>query len=158
MKRYPAFDPPEYVDWTVDPDLLRIYIERTREDPARREAIMALSVDQLREIYANLLRTRLHDIGLKRWVKQGVISKAWFGTGEEAATVGPVSALTPGRDVVMPMIRNAGACLMMGMSVSDLFRAYLRRRTRLPRGVIFMLDGRSSGCFNPSATWGRTSL
>jgi hypothetical protein len=26
-------------------------------------------------------------------VRQGVISKAWLGTGEEAATVGPVHAL-----------------------------------------------------------------
>ncbi len=134
MKRYPAYDPPEYVDWTIDPDLLRLYIERTREDPDRREAINALSDQQLLEIYQNLLLNRLHDIGLKRWVKQGVISKAWLGTGEEATTVGPVTALKQGRDVVMPMIRNTGACFMMGMPMADLFRAYLATSDSPSRG------------------------
>ncbi len=67
----------------------------------------------------------MHDIMLKRWVKQGVISKAWLGTGEEATTVGPVHALDRTRDVVAPMIRNAGACREMGMSVADMLRGYL---------------------------------
>ncbi len=134
MKRYPAYDPPEYVDWTVDPDLLRNYIELTRQDPDRRDAINALTRDQLLDIYRNLLLTRLHDVGLKRWVKQGVISKAWLGTGEEAATVGPVTALKAGRDVVMPMIRNTGACFMMGMPMADLFRAYLATADSPSRG------------------------
>ena len=49
--------------------------------------------DDLLGLYRDLLRTRLHDIGLKRWVKTGVISKAWLGTGEEAVTVGSVAAL-----------------------------------------------------------------
>src|SRR5438034_8396125 len=46
----------------------------------------------------------------KRWVRTGVISKAWLGTGEEATTVGPVHALDRAHDVVAPMIRNAAAC------------------------------------------------
>ena len=54
-----------------------------------REAELAL--------YRGMLRTRLHDTMLKRWVKQGIISKAWLGTGEEAATVGPVHALDRGQ-------------------------------------------------------------
>src|SRR4029077_8901567 len=68
---------------------------------------------------------RLHDIQLKRWVRTGVISKAWLGTGEEAVTVGPVHALERGRDVVAPMIRNAAACCELGMPVADMLRAYL---------------------------------
>ena len=44
-------------------------------------------------LYEGLVRNRLHDIALKRWVKQGVISKAWLGAGEEATTVGPTHAL-----------------------------------------------------------------
>lgn len=56
---------------------------------------------------------------------QGVISKAWLGTGEEAVTVGSVTALNPSTDVLSPMIRNAGACFMMGMPIADLFRSYL---------------------------------
>jgi TPP-dependent pyruvate/acetoin dehydrogenase alpha subunit len=62
---------------------------------------------------------------LKRWVRTGVISKAWLGTGEEAMTVGPVHALDRDRDIVAPMIRNAGACAEMGMPIADNLRTYL---------------------------------
>lgn len=71
------------------------------------------------------MRTRLQDITLKRWAKTGVLSKAWLGTGEEATTVGPVHALDRSRDIVAPMIRNAGACAEMGMPIADGFRACL---------------------------------
>jgi TPP-dependent pyruvate/acetoin dehydrogenase alpha subunit len=83
-------------------------------------------------IYEGLIRNRLHDVALKRWVKQGVISKAWLGTGEEATTIGPVHALKrpamandPSADFVAPMIRNAGACHEMGMPIADMLRGYL---------------------------------
>jgi TPP-dependent pyruvate/acetoin dehydrogenase alpha subunit len=85
----------------------------------------ALSTGERLDLYRGMLRTRLHDVALKRWVMQGVISKAWLGTGEEAATVGPVHALNRDVDVVGPMIRNAGACCEMGMSVADMLRGYL---------------------------------
>lgn len=125
MKRYPAFDPPEYVNWTPDPELVRAYGERLREDPERARAVDELDPSQLLDLYRHLLRTRLLDIGLKRWVRQGVISKAWLGTGEEAVTVGSVYALDRDADAVCPMIRNAGACHMMGMPLAQLFRGYL---------------------------------
>jgi TPP-dependent pyruvate/acetoin dehydrogenase alpha subunit len=80
---------------------------------------------RLGALYRDLLLTRLHDIGLKRWVRHGVLTKAWLGTGEEAVTVGSIAALDCERDFVCPMIRNAGACHMMGMPMTDLFRAYL---------------------------------
>ena len=125
MKRYPAFDPPEYLNWTPDPGLLEAFEGTLEEHPDRASLIEDLSEDALLALYRDLLLTRLHDIGLKRWVRQGVLSKAWLGTGEEAVTVGSVAALDRGRDVVCPMIRNAGACHMMGMPMADLFRAYL---------------------------------
>ncbi len=125
MKRYPAFDPPEYVDWRPDPELIESFANTIRRDPPRADIVAALSDRDLLGFYRDLLTTRLHDVGLKRWVKQGVISKAWLGTGEEAVTVGSVRALDPGKDLVCPMIRNAGACHMMGMPVADLFRGYL---------------------------------
>lgn len=125
MKRFPAFDPPEYVDWTPDPALVEAF-ERTWADvPARRAVVESLSEAQLLALYAGLLRTRLHDVMLKRWVRQGVISKAWLGTGEEAATVGPVHALDRTTDIVAPMIRNAGACCEFGMPVAAMLRGYL---------------------------------
>lgn len=128
MKRYPAYDPPEYQSWQADPRLVKEFRERMGADPERARVIGGIGEDALLEIYAGLLRNRLHDVALKRWVKQGVISKAWLGVGEEATTVGAVHALRrDGRrgDVVAPMIRNAGACHEMGIPVSAIFRTYL---------------------------------
>ncbi len=116
MRRYPAFDPPEYVDWKPDPDAVAAFEARVPPDPPDQPMLLRL--------YEGLLRNRLHDVALKRWVRQGVISKAWLGTGEEAVSVGNVAALRPG-DVVGPMIRNAGACHEMGMPLADLLKAYL---------------------------------
>ncbi len=125
MKRYPAFDPPEYVSWSGDPELVAAFAETLRRDPDRRRVVESLDEAALLGLYAGLLRTRLQDIVLKRWVRTGVISKAWLGTGEEAMTVGPVHALDRSRDVVVPMIRNAGACAEMGMPMADNLRTYL---------------------------------
>jgi len=127
MQRFPAFDPPEYVGWKPDPGLVRAFRETLAADPERAAIVAALSDDVYLGLYAGLLRARLHDIQLQRWVRTGVISKAWLGTGEEAATVGPVHALDrgEGRDMVAPMIRNAAACCEMGMTVADMLRAYL---------------------------------
>src|SRR6266705_6509937 len=134
MRRYAAFDPPEYVAWKPDPELVRQF-RATIEAAHERGAIVAtLSVQDKLRLYAGLLRARLHDIQLQRWVKGGVISKAWLGTGEEAATIGPVHALERGRDIVAPMIRNAAACCELGMSVADMLRAYLATDDSPSRG------------------------
>jgi TPP-dependent pyruvate/acetoin dehydrogenase alpha subunit len=125
MKRFPVFDPPEYVSWKPEPDLVDRYAEPWSSDPARAPLIAALGRDGRLDLYRGMVRPRLHDVMLKRWVRQGVISKAWLGTGEEATTVGPVHALERDRDVVAPMIRNAGACCEMGMPVADMLRGYL---------------------------------
>src|SRR5207248_1020299 len=107
----------------------------TIERDAERAAVVAgLAVETRLGLYAGLLRARLHDIQLKRWVRTGVISKAWLGTGEEATTVGPVHALERGRDVVAPMIRNAAACCELGLPVSDMLRAYLGSADSPARG------------------------
>lgn len=124
MKRFPAYDPPEYVGWTPDPEILKEFREEITRDPRRSARIATLTADRHVSLYRGLVRNRLHDIALKRWVRQGVISKAWLGTGEEAVTIGAVHALRTG-DVVGPMIRNAGACHEMGMSLADMLRAYL---------------------------------
>ena len=125
MRRYPAFDPPEYVAWKPDKALVEGFAATLDADPERAALIAKLDRDALLDLYRGLLRARLHDITLKRWVRTGVISKAWLGTGEEAATVGPVHALERQHDVVAPMIRNAAACSEMGMSIADMLRAYL---------------------------------
>ncbi len=125
MKRFAVFDPPEYLDWKPDPGVIEEFTQIISEHPERKAVVDGLSHTAKLDLYAGMLRTRLHDIMLKRWVKQGVISKAWLGTGEEATTVGPVHALDRTRDFTVPMIRNAGACCEMGMSVADMLRGYL---------------------------------
>jgi TPP-dependent pyruvate/acetoin dehydrogenase alpha subunit len=125
MRRYPPYDPPEYVDWKPDPGLVREYRDRIRQDEARRAVIEALDEATLLRLYEGLVRNRLHDIMLKRWVRQGILSKAWLGTGEEAVTIGSVHALDRERDIVAPMIRNAGACHEMGMPLEEVFRGAL---------------------------------
>jgi pyruvate dehydrogenase E1 component alpha subunit/2-oxoisovalerate dehydrogenase E1 component alpha subunit len=132
MIRYPAFDPPEYLNWQPDPEVVEQYENTIESNSERRALIRALTPTQLINLYEGLIRNRLHDIALKRWVKQGVISKAWLGTGEEAATIGPVNALDRATmfdgfpsDFVAPMIRNAGACHEMGMPLADMLRGYL---------------------------------
>jgi len=104
---------------------VRAYRKTVTDQPDRAALVAGLARDDHRALYAGLLRARLHDIQLKRWVRTGVISKAWLGTGEEATTVGPVHALERDHDIVAPMIRNAAACCEMGMPVADMLRAYL---------------------------------
>lgn len=154
MRRYPAFDPPEYVSWEADPELVLGYEERLAADPERARLVEALSDDGLVSFYRDLLRTRLHDIGLKRWVRTGVISKAWLGTGEEAVTVGAVRALDPARDVVSPMIRNAGALHMMGMELADMFRGYLATRDSPTGGRDLHIGAMDRGVIQPISHMG----
>jgi len=125
MRRYPPYDPPEYVGWSPDPALAEAYRERVAADPERHAVIERLTVPELLDLYAGMVRNRLYDLTLKRWVRQGVLSKAWLGTGEEAVTIGCVHALDRSRDVVAPMIRNAGACHEMGMPLEAMFRGAL---------------------------------
>ncbi|HUF25779.1 MAG TPA: thiamine pyrophosphate-dependent dehydrogenase E1 component subunit alpha [Gemmatimonadaceae bacterium] len=141
MKRLAAYDPPEYVQWTRDDDLVREFDATLTRDPERAAVVARLSAEQKLDLYRGLLRNRLSDIALKRLVRQGVISKAWLGTGEEAATIGPVHALRRAaevgdgtHDVVAPMIRNSGACHEMGMPIADIFRAYMATEDGPSRG------------------------
>jgi pyruvate dehydrogenase E1 component alpha subunit/2-oxoisovalerate dehydrogenase E1 component alpha subunit len=149
VRRFPAFDPPEYVDWKPDPALVRAFRATVAALPERAAIVSQLSADARLGLYAGMLRARLHDIQLKRWVRTGVISKAWLGTGEEAATVGPVRALQQDRDVVAPMIRNAAACCEMGMSVADMLRAYLATDDAPSHGRDLHVGAFSRGVLQP---------
>lgn len=134
MRRYPAFDPPEYQEWRADPDVVRAYGEQLEADAGRARVVAAIGEETLLGLYAGMVRARLHDYALKRWVKQGVISKAWLGTGEEAVTIGCVHALDRSVDIVAPMIRNAGACHEMGMPVREMLAGYLGTTESPSRG------------------------
>lgn len=154
MKRYAAFDPPEYQSWEPDPELVEEYQERLAKESERAEVVGKLDKTALLGIYRDLVLTRLQDIGLKRWVRQGVISKAWLGVGEEAVTVGAVAALDRERDVVSPMIRNAGACHMMGMPLEDGFTGYLASTASPSGGRDLHVGDISQGVIQPISHMG----
>ena len=154
MKRYAAFDPPEYRNWEPDDAIVREYRRRIEEDPERAAAVRRLDTDRLLDLYRDLLLTRLQDIGLKRWVRQGVISKAWLGVGEEAVTVGCVAALRPDRDVVIPMIRNAGAGHMMGLPLVHGFTSYLATAGSPSSGRDFHYGDVAQGVIQPVSHMG----
>jgi TPP-dependent pyruvate/acetoin dehydrogenase alpha subunit len=149
MKRFPAFDPPEYVRWRPEPALVRAFRATLERDQGRAAIVAALDVAQRLALYRGLVRARLHDIQLKRWVRTGVISKAWLGTGEEATTIGPVHALERGTDVVAPMIRNAAACCELGMSLADMLRAYLATDDSPSRGRDLHVGSAAHGVIQP---------
>jgi TPP-dependent pyruvate/acetoin dehydrogenase alpha subunit len=151
MKRYPMFDPPEYVDWKPAPDVMEEFQAAIQKDPVRSKIISGLSEGQLLELYEGMLRFRLHDITLSRWVRQGVISKAWLGTGEEAVTVGNVHALDRKTDIVGPMIRNAGACHEMGIPVADMLREYLATEDSPSKGKCLHVGGLERGVVAPAS-------
>ncbi|HEY6157070.1 MAG TPA: thiamine pyrophosphate-dependent dehydrogenase E1 component subunit alpha [Gemmatimonadales bacterium] len=130
---------------------MRAFRETLERDPERAAIVARLAPEGMIALYAGLLRARLHDIQLKRWVRTGVISKAWLGTGEEAVTVGPVHALERGRggDVVAPMIRNAAACCELGMPVADMLRGYLGSDDSPSRGRDLHVGAWERGVLQP---------
>jgi len=149
MQRHPLLDPPEYVDWRPDPERTAAFAARIESDPARRAIVAALDEAAKLALYAGLLRARLHDYALKRWVRRGVISKAWLGTGEEAATVGAVHALERGIDVVAPMIRNAAALHELGIPLEAMFAAYLGTEDAPAAGRDLHAGDLSAGVIQP---------
>ena len=156
MKRYPAFDPPEYVGWTADPALVEEFDARVRADARRAAVLEELPDEAYLALYEGMVRNRLHDIALKRWVRGGVISKAWLGTGEEAATIGAVHALDRERDIVSPMIRNAGACHEMGMSIESMLHGYLGTAESPSRGTDLHIGELAHGVLPPISPVGDT--
>ena len=128
---------------------MRGFRETIERNPERAAVVARLPVATKLALYAGLLRARLHDIQLKRWVRTGVISKAWLGTGEEATTVGPVHALERGTDVVAPMIRNAAASCELGLPVSDMLRAYLGSEDSPARGRDLHVGAWGQGVLQP---------
>src|SRR2546430_13903585 len=106
MRRFPPFDPPEYVSWKPDPALVKAYRATIEADSERAAVVSGLSPDARLALYAGLLRARLHDIQLQRWVRTGVISKAWLGTGEDATTVCPEHAPERGSEVTASQGRH----------------------------------------------------
>src|SRR5579883_1723178 len=151
MKRFPMYDPPEYVNWEPVPAVIEEYERTLNRDSDRARIISELRENQLLDMYSGMLRFRLHDITLRRWVKQGILAKAWLGTGEEAVTIGSVHALDRTIDLVGPMIRNAGACHEMGIPVADMLREYLATADSPSKGKCLHVGGMQCGVIAPAS-------
>src|SRR5881296_3280529 len=145
------FDPPEYVNWKPDPGIIAEFEHTLTRDSQRASIISELTEKQLLDMYAGLLRFRLHDVTLRRWVKRGVIAKAWLATGEEAVTIGNVHGLDRGSDKVGPMIRNAGACHEMGISLADMLREYVATADSPSRGKDLHVGDLAHGVIAPAS-------
>jgi hypothetical protein len=52
MKRFAAYDPPEYHNWQPDPDTMRDFRARIDADPERGAVVRALAEDDLLAMYA----------------------------------------------------------------------------------------------------------
>lgn len=148
------FDPPEYANWKPDRKITKEYLATIESQPDRKQLINDLSEGFLIGLYKGMLRFRLHDITLRRWVKQGVLSKAWLGTGEEAVSIGNVHALDRKSDLVAPMIRNAGACHEMGMPVVDMLREYLATEDSPSKGKCLHVGDLKYGVIAPPSQVG----
>ena len=62
MKRYAAFDPPEYVAWAPDDAERERFVATLTRHPDRAAIIDALHESQLLDLYAGLVRTRLIEL------------------------------------------------------------------------------------------------
>ena len=86
-----------------------------------------LGLDQLAELYYYMRLTRSLEerlVNLKRQMK--IAGGVYRSLGQEADTIGSAYALDRSKgDIVCPMIRNLGAILVQGASVTDFLRQNL---------------------------------
>jgi len=148
------FDPPEYLAWKPESSVLDEYEQTLRHNPERMRIVSQLNDERLLGLYMGMVRFRLHDITLRRWVRHGILSKAWLGTGEEAVTIGNVHALNRDMDKVGPMIRNAGACHEMGIPVAEMLREYLATADSPSKGKDLHVGSLRHGVIAPASQVG----
>ncbi len=94
----------------------------------------SLSKEQLLEMYYYMVLNRAFDDRLSIMYRTGkILGGAYVSRGQEATSVGSAYALEKG-DVIGPMIRNAGAVLVRGVTPGEFFANYLGRKTAPTQG------------------------
>ena len=92
-----------------------------------RKKKQLLSGGQRIELLRYMLTNRLAEDRLAILYRQGkILGGLYLSRGQEATSVGTAYALGPD-DILGPMIRNAGALFVRGISVRDFFLQYLAR-------------------------------
>jgi TPP-dependent pyruvate/acetoin dehydrogenase alpha subunit len=93
-----------------------------------------LSKAQLKDLYYYMLLNRALDDRITTLYRQGkILGGAFVSRGQEATSVGSAYALEDG-DVIGPMIRNAGAVLVRGVSVVEFLANYFGKKTGPTQG------------------------
>ncbi len=100
----------------------------------QKKDLLPLSPTHLEEIYYYMLLTRALDERITTLYRQGKFQGgAFVSRGQEATAVGSAYALEDG-DVIGPMIRNAGAILVRGVTPAQFLANYMGRTTGPTRG------------------------
>lgn len=93
-----------------------------------------LSKKQLTDLYYYMALNRALDDRISSLYKQGkFLGGAFVSRGQEATSVGSAYALEDG-DVIGPMIRNAGAILVKGVTPGEFLANYLGKKTGPTQG------------------------
>ncbi len=96
--------------------------------------MLALSRDQLLDVYRLMLRTREIDARVRTLYLQGKVTGGVYSQlGHEAISVGSAYALRPS-DVLAPMHRDLGAHVVRGMPIPDILAQLLARDNRFTHG------------------------
>lgn len=83
----------------------------------------ALSDDQIRSLYKQLLLPRMIEEKMLSQLRQGKISKWFSGMGQEAISVGAAAALAAD-EFILPMHRNLGIFTTRGITLDRLFAQF----------------------------------
>src|SRR5690242_4704841 len=113
-----------------------IYVMVSRAAPARQSPPVpaGLTRDQLLEIYRYLRLTRTLEERLTALFRQSkVIGGLYRSLGQEGESVATAYALQPS-DAILPLIRNMGALMTMGVRPLEIFRQYMAKGTGNSRG------------------------
>jgi pyruvate dehydrogenase E1 component alpha subunit len=110
----------------------------TSHDPGTEAAsggFDLLTAGDRRELLRHLLLMRGVEERALKLYKQGRIPGSFYdGRGQEAISVGATFALASGDAVCSPLIRDLGAHLVRGTDLTEVFRHYMGRDSRLSQG------------------------
>ena len=87
----------------------------------------------LLQLYQGILKPRMIEEKMLLLLRQGKISKWFSGIGQEAISVGLVSALAP-TEYILPMHRNLGVFTGRGMKLSQLFAQFQGKASGFSKG------------------------
>ncbi|MFQ5865986.1 MAG: thiamine pyrophosphate-dependent dehydrogenase E1 component subunit alpha [bacterium] len=113
---------------------MRDIVEAQRGVSRKNKKKQILPKAKLTDLYYYMLLNRALDDRITILYRQGkILGGAFVSRGQEATSVGSAYALQEG-DVIGPMIRNAGALLVRGVSPAEFLANYLGKKTGPTQG------------------------